>query len=183
MPSLAENQPSILEKIFKFCHLFLPFYFLSSFEKRAWPLILTDLNRLYQMMLCNNFGWNRETVLGKKPFSLIYFRFFRGSDPLFEQAWIPFTQICLCEDRLNLVLRFWRRRFLCFVNVFMANFVQVFSSFRYHLPLKKGVPLHLNKLESPSPKDALCYWLKLAKWFRRRRWKNIYQSFSKSHLE
>ena len=30
----------------------------------------------------------------------------------------------------------------------------------------------LNKLESPSPKDALCQvWLKLAHWFWRRRWK------------
>ena len=35
----------------------------------------------------------------------------------------------------------------------------------------KGVALHLNKLESPSAKDALCQvWLKLAQWFWRRRW-------------
>ena len=34
--------------------------------------------------------------------------------------------------------------------------------------------LHLNKLESPSPKDALCQvWLKLAQWFWRRRWKSL----------
>ena len=45
---------------------------------------------------------------------------------------------------------FWRRRFLNFVNVF-----------RNYLPLEKGGALHLNKLESPSPKDALCQvWLK-----------------------
>ena len=32
--------------------------------------------------------------------------------------------------------------------------------------------LHFNKLESPSPKDALCQvWLKLAQWFWKRRWK------------
>ena len=32
--------------------------------------------------------------------------------------------------------------------------------------------LHLNKHESPSPKDALCQvWLKLAQWFLRIRWK------------
>ena len=31
--------------------------------------------------------------------------------------------------------------------------------------------LYLNKLESPSSKNALCQvWLKLAQWFRRRRW-------------
>ena len=37
------------------------------------------------------------------------------------------------------------------------------------LSLAKGVALHLNKLEFPSPKDALCQlWLKFAKWFWRR---------------
>ena len=36
--------------------------------------------------------------------------------------------------------------------------------------MEKGGALHLIKLESPSPKDALCQvWLKLAQWFRRRR--------------
>ena len=50
------------------------------------------------------------------------------------------------------------------------NFVNVFSLFRYYLPLEKGGALHLNKLESPLPKDALCQvWLKLAQWFWRRR--------------
>ena len=38
------------------------------------------------------------------------------------------------------------------------------------MPLEKGMVLHLNKLESPSPKDASSQvWLKLAKWFWRRR--------------
>ena len=33
----------------------------------------------------------------------------------------------------------------------------------------KGVVLHLYKVESPSPKDALCQvWLKLAQWFCRK---------------
>ena len=36
----------------------------------------------------------------------------------------------------------------------------VFSLFRNYLPLEKG-RAHLNKLEFPSPKDALCQvWLK-----------------------
>ena len=48
------------------------------------------------------------------------------------------------------------RRFLKFVNVFLL--------FRYYLPFEKSVALHLNKLESLSPKDALCQvWLKLAR--------------------
>ena len=45
---------------------------------------------------------------------------------------------------------FWRKRFL--------NFVNVFSLFRNYLLLEKGWALHLNKLESPLPKDALFGW-------------------------
>ena len=59
------------------------------------------------------------------------------------------------------------------------NFVNVFSLFRYYLPLEKGGTHHLNKLESPSPKDALCQvWLKLAQWFWRRRFLNFNNVFS-----
>ena len=68
----------------------------------------------------------------------------------------------LCQVWLKLAQWFWRRRFL--------NFVNVFSLFPNYLPFEKGGALHLNKLESPSPKDALCQvWLKLAQWFWRRR--------------
>ena len=69
-----------------------------------------------------------------------------------------------CQVWLKLVQWFWRRRFL--------NFDNVFSLFRNYLPLKKDGVLHFNKLESSSLKDASCQiWLKLAKWFWRRRWK------------
>ena len=54
----------------------------------------------------------------------------------------------------------------------LLNFVNVFLLFRNYLPMEMGVVLYLNKLESPSPKDALCQvWLELAQWFLRRRWK------------
>ena len=37
----------------------------------------------------------------------------------------------------------------------------VFLQFHNYLPLEKDPALHLNKLESPSPKDRLCQvWLK-----------------------
>ena len=53
----------------------------------------------------------------------------------------------------------------------LFNFVSVFLLFRNYLPLEKGGALHLNKLESSSPKDALCQvWFKLAQSFWRR-WK------------
>jgi hypothetical protein len=62
---------------------------------------------------------------------------------------------------LNLACWFWRRRFFKIFSAFLL--------FRYYLPLEKGDPLHLNKLESPPPKDGLCQvWLKLARWFWRR---------------
>ena len=36
----------------------------------------------------------------------------------------------------------------------------------YNLPLEKGVSFHLNKLEFPSPKHALCHdLLRVAEWF------------------
>ena len=36
------------------------------------------------------------------------------------------------------------------------NFFNVFLLFHNYLPLENGGPLHLKKLESQSPKDALC---------------------------
>ena len=38
----------------------------------------------------------------------------------------------------------------------MGHKVKIFSQFRNYLPFEKGGALHLNKLESPSPKDAIC---------------------------
>ena len=59
------------------------------------------------------------------------------------------------------------------------KFRQCISLFRNYLPLEKGWALHLNKLESPSPKDALCQvWLKLAQWFWRRNFFNFLNVFS-----
>ena len=67
----------------------------------------------------------------------------------------------LCQVWLKLAKWFWRRRFF--------NFINVFSLFLNYLPLEKGRAIHLMKLESPPPKDALCQiWLKLAQWFCRR---------------
>ena len=44
----------------------------------------------------------------------------------------------------------------------------------YYIPLEKSSNLHLNKLESPLPKDVLClFWLKMALWIRGRRFKNV----------
>ena len=50
------------------------------------------------------------------------------------------------------------------------NFVNVFLLFNNNLPLENDLALHLNKLESTSPKDVLCQvWLILVWWFWRRK--------------
>ena len=71
---------------------------------------------------------------------------------------------------MKLAQRFWTRRFF---------FVNIFLQFRNHLPLEKGGALHLNKLESPSSKNALCQvYLQLAQRFWRKRFKYCVNVFS-----
>ena len=49
--------------------------------------------------------------------------------------------------------------------VLKREFLNIFNMillFHFNLPFKKGVALHLNKLECPPLKDVLCQvWLKL----------------------
>ena len=60
-----------------------------------------------------------------------------------------------------------------------------FFKFRQHIftiswlsPLGKGQGLHLNKVESPSPRDTFCQvWLKLAQEFWRRRFLKVVNFF------
>jgi hypothetical protein len=60
---------------------------------------------------------------------------------------------------------FWRKRFL--------KIFSVFSLFRYYLPLEKGYPHRLNKVESLLPmNDLYQVRLKLAQWFWQRRFLN-----------
>ena len=88
----------------------------------------------------------------------------KGRVLLLNKLESPSLKGALCHVWLKLSQWFWTRRFL--------NFINVFSLFCNYLPIEKGGALHLNKFESPLPKDALCQvWLKLAQWFCRRRWK------------
>ena len=83
----------------------------------------------------------------------------KGQGPLLEQTWIPFTQGSITPSLVEIgsvVLKIFKLRKCVFA---ISN----------HLPLEKGGALFLSKLESPSPKDALCQvWLKLTQWFWRR---------------
>ena len=60
---------------------------------------------------------------------------------------LPLPKDALCQDWLKLTQWFLKRNFLI---------SPILSLFRNYLPLEKDMALHLNKLESPTPKDALC---------------------------
>ena len=90
----------------------------------------------------------------------------------FEQNWIPFTQGCFVPSLVKISQVVLEKKMF-------FNFVNVFSLFLNYLPLEKGGALHLNKVEYPSPKDAMCQiWLKLAQWFWRRRFFYFINVFS-----
>ena len=73
----------------------------------------------------------------------------------------------------------WSKLVQWFCRKWVLNFLNVFSLFHYNLPLEKGMPLHLNKYESYSSKDALCQvWLKLSQWFWGRKFLNFINIFS-----
>ena len=73
----------------------------------------------------------------------------------------PSPNDALCQVWLKFGLWFYRKIF---------KFINVILLFRCFLPLEKGRALYLNKLESPSPRHALCkVLLELAQWSWRRR--------------
>ena len=111
-------------------------------------------------MIRPKFGEIDPAVLEKKIFLISQCIFaIKQLSSLGNQTWILFSQGCFVQSLVKLPQWFWRRWFFKFVNVFW-----LFHNFS----LWKELALHLNKLESPSPKDALCQvWLKLAPLFWR----------------
>ena len=82
----------------------------------------------------------------------MYFPYFVIISPLEKDVALHLNKLestlpkdALCQVWLKLAQWFWRGRFL--------NFINVFTLFPYYLCLEEGEALHLNKLESPSPKD------------------------------
>ena len=99
----------------------------------------------------NNFTFLLLSPLGK------------GRDPLFEQILITCAQggFVLCLVEIGPVV----------LEKKIFKYLQYNFTFSLLSPLfEKGVALYLNNFESPPPKDALCQvWLKLAKWYWRKR--------------
>ena len=133
------------------------------------------MSLLHLKMLCAKFSWNWPSRSSEKDFKIFanVFSLFGNYLSLEKGLFFIWTILkphstiangALCYVWLKLAQRFWGRRFLIFVNILL-----LFCNF---LPLAKSVTLHLHKVEFPSLKDALCQvWLKVAQWFRRRRWK------------
>ena len=111
----------------------------------------------------------------------MYFRYcgiispWKRSGLFWEQTSIPFTKGCFVQSWVEIGPVVLEKK------IFL-NFVNLISLFHNYLHLKKGGALHINKLEFPLPKDALCQvWLKLAQWFWRRRRKCVCQVFDNNY--
>ena len=143
-----------------------------------WVLIWIILNPLYPRMLCVNFGWNwpsssEERILNIFKIILL-FRYYIPLEKgvvlhLNKLTWIHSTQKWFVPSLVEI------GQLSDFGEDFWKNIFNNISYFCYYLPLELGVALHLNKLESPLPSDALCQvWLKLAQWFWK---KKIFEYF------
>ena len=77
---------------------------------------------------------------------------------------IPFHQMMLCANLLKLARWFWKRKFL--------NFVNEICYFGIIYPWKRAGPFIWINFNPLYPR-MLCskFCLKLAQWFKRRRWK------------
>ena len=76
----------------------------------------------------------------------------------------------LCQERLKFPQWLRKKRF---------KISQIYFSFLLLYPRGTGLAIHLNKVEFPYPKNALCQvWLTLAQWLGRRRFLNFINVFS-----
>ena len=134
------------------------FFVCISLWKCAWPLYFGRIETPYtQGCIVRSWVENGPVVLEKKIFK--YHQHSFANSKLFS-IWkgagifictnlniSPSSKNLCCQVRLKFAQWFWWRRF--------KNFINVFSLFRYCLPLEKGGTIHLNKLEFLSPKEAL----------------------------
>ena len=131
-------------------------------------------------MLCAKFGWKCSSVSGGEDFKKVFNHVFslfcnylllrRGWLFIWKKLESSSPEDAFCQVWFKMAQWFWRRRFLKILNVLLL--------FHNYLPFEKGVVLHLNKLESPSPKNALCQvWMKLEQWIWRRRFFVVFNVF------
>ena len=124
------------------------YFIIISPWKRVGPFIWTNLSPHHPKLLCAKFGWNWLSGSFKFCQFVIIRPWKKSGSLLLNKLESSSPKNALWQVWLKLAQRFLIRRFLKFVNVF--------SLFCNYLPLEKGWALHLNKLESPAPMDALC---------------------------
>ena len=157
---------SALKKVFKIYQYIFYILAIISPWKQTIIMIWINLNSFHPRILLAKFGWNWPNSWFLKDHTLFlhfcdYLPFEEGQALSLNQLDTPSPKDDKYQVWMKLDQWFWRRRFL--------NIFSVFLHFRYYLPLEMTDGHHLNKSESPSPKDDLCQvWLKLAQWFRRR---------------
>ena len=118
------------------------------FMRIEWFFIWTNLNTLHPRMLFAQRFW-RRLLNSVNVFSLFgnYIPLEKGGGFHLNKAEFPSPKNALWLVLLKLAQWFWRRRFFNFVNLFLL--------FGNYLPMEKCGDLNLNKLETPSPKNAL----------------------------
>ena len=89
--------------------------------------------------ITQNYGFTIMLFTREKTQYLIFWEF---NDPYLYKLTSHSPMDAFCQVWFNLAMCFWRSRLL--------NSVTEFTLFHYHLPLKKGLAVHLNKLELPS---------------------------------
>ena len=163
VPSLVEIGTVVLKKILKFVNVFSLFRNYPRLERGGALHLKTQgciVPRLADFI-------NEVSLFGN------HLPFEKGWALHLNKLEFPSSKDALCQVWLifgSMVLK----------KIFID--VSVFSLFRYYLPLEKGMALHSNKLESPSPKNALCQvWLILVLWFFRRRFLKFVNVFPLFH--
>jgi hypothetical protein len=92
-----------------------------------------------------------------------YIPLWRGPCPLFEEFRIPFTQGWFVLSLIDIGVLVLEKIFSPISGYFLLLF-----------PLERGIALHMNNSESPSPKDYLCQpWSQSAQrfWWRSQKFK------------
>ena len=155
--------------------MYFRYFVIISPFKRAGPFIWTNHPR----MLCAKFSWNWLSDSGEEDFLILsmYFHYFVIISPWKRAGPFIWTNLNPLHPRMLCAKFGWN----WLSGSGEEDFLILSMYFHYFViisPWKKGGALHLNKLESPSPKDALCRdWLKLAQWFWRRRFLNFVNVF------
>ena len=152
--------PCFWRKLLNIVNYFRYFVIISPLKK-AWPIIRTNLNSLHNWIelnwidaLCQisfkltRWFWRRRLF----NLSMCFFYFFiispwKRSGIIFEQTWIRLHPRMLCA------MFHWNKSSNSGEKDFEISSISLLPNY---LPLKKEYALHLNKFESPLPKDALC---------------------------